>query len=588
MMLERPFILLLAIFILPLLFWIYRQQWLALTFIRQNVAPARQHRITAYSPLLLALHATLITTICAALLFALAGPYSRGEVEVQDRSTSILICLDASLSMLASDVEAPTGKQLRFESAKLLAQSLIQSRPEDRFGLYTFSGAVAYHAPATKDHAALQEMLGNLTEHAWGESGTSFSRLLTALLRLPADRITQILILSDGEIPEDFADPYEQPLQLFAEKNVRIHTVAIGSEDGVNLNLFHPEDVLAGLKEKRVHSEIHTARMDSHLQAIARATDGTFSVFHKEIHEEISTWLDESQTDLRAIQVQGRKYHTGTFLWLALVLTLLEGGFSAFARRLKSLPLLALPLFLSCQWNLWKAHLYNEEGIVFFHSSAMENAGESFLKSQSLGVRSEVPLYNEARVEREKGNYSQAHDLYQKAMQLEGDFAAALFNDGVLLYEWGQKEKDPAMCHLQRTRELWEAARLRFQAGPLRRKEEPLSRQAAENDAFIEKELAALKENPDCPSNASANASPPPSGPPEGGPGPGEKGPGSASGQSTGGLSPEQEGQLQVEMARIRKKSGGASYKQNAQSQMSPKRMEKWKEGSGGEKSLWW
>jgi len=585
MMFEEPAALFLLILILPLICYIFYRQWQAVSWIRKNIAHSRQKEITAYGPASFFVHAFLLSAIASSLVLALAGPFSRGEIEVEDRSQSVLICIDASLSMLAQDVQHDE-KTSRFDAARNLAKQLIRDRPRDRFGLYTFSGAVAYHTPATSDHAALQEMLDNLSEHAWGQSGTSFSRLLTALLRLPADRLTQILILSDGEIPTDFSDPYEELLPLFEERNVRIHSIAIGSEDGVELSLYHPEDVLSGVKEKRILTQIETARMDAHLKAIARATDGEFSAYHPDAHDEIAGWLDESQGELQALRLQGRKYRTSSFLWLAFVLVLMEGAMSILSRRnLKIWSVLVLPFSLSCT-DLWKAHLYNEEGIVLFQSSALDPASESFLKSRSVGVRSEIPIYNEARIEREKGNYSRAHELYEQALKLEGDFAAAHFNDGVLLYEWGLKEKDPAGCHLERTRELWQAARLRFQAEPLKREDEELSRGARENDAFIARELTGLKENPDCPAQSARSEAPAGNGS-DGPQGQEPPGPGESAQKPSAGLSSEQEGQLQYEMERIRKKSGGASFKQNAQSQMSPERLGEWKEGTGGE-ALWW
>ena len=118
-------------------------------------------------------------------------------------------------------------------------------------------------------------------------------------------------------------------------------------------------------------------------------------------------------------------------------------------------------------------------------------------------MRSEIPLYNLANTRFQQGDFSAAHDLYQRALGLRPNFKEALFNDGVALYGWGLREIDPQGCMLDRTKELWSAALLRFEeAARAAGEDEELARKARDNAEFVRarfKDLEQLGKN--CPEN---------------------------------------------------------------------------------------
>ena len=62
-------------------------------------------------------------------------------------------------------------------------------------------------------------------------------------------------------------------------------------------------------------------------------------------------------------------------------------------------------------------------------------------RSRAYEVEPQIPAYNLARSVALSGDYSEAHDLSQEALLLDPDLGEAHFNDGVILYFWGQADR---------------------------------------------------------------------------------------------------------------------------------------------------
>ena len=82
--------------------------------------------------------AGLLAAALAFLIIAVAGPrWGFQWEEVRREGVDIVIALDTSRSMLATDV-----KPSRLERAKLALQELVQQLQGDRIGLVAFAGSV--------------------------------------------------------------------------------------------------------------------------------------------------------------------------------------------------------------------------------------------------------------------------------------------------------------------------------------------------------------------------------------------------------------------------------------------------------------
>jgi Ca-activated chloride channel family protein len=141
----------------------------------------------------------------AALLsaVALAGPRWGEETTIlRGEGIDIVLALDASLSMLATDERPNRLERLKQEVRRLRAASR-----GDRFALLAFAGRSYILSPLTVDDGALDLFLDNLDPSIVGQAGSAISRAITQgtdLLqasRSAGDRA--LVVMSDGEAFED-------------------------------------------------------------------------------------------------------------------------------------------------------------------------------------------------------------------------------------------------------------------------------------------------------------------------------------------------------------------------------------------------
>jgi Ca-activated chloride channel family protein len=287
---------LLALLLLPLLALLYsrqqaRRRRLAAAYGLFSAAPARSRRRH--------LPAGLFLAALALLLLALARPES--VVSLPRIEGTVMLAFDISGSMAATDLE-PT----RLEAAKNAARAFVgEQREEILIGVVAFSdGGFTVQAP-TDDRDAVLATINRLGP----ARGTSLgSGILAALKTLegpeeeaPAESLTDltpeptatptpvpagvfapaaIVLLSDGENTTD-PDPLEAARGA-ADRGVRIHTVGIGSAEGITLEV---EGFL-----------VHTRLDEAMLRGIAELTGGTY--YYAADEAELQTIYESLDTQL--------------------------------------------------------------------------------------------------------------------------------------------------------------------------------------------------------------------------------------------------------------------------------------------------
>ncbi len=174
--------------------------------------------------------AGLLLLSLVALTTAFARPQADREVP-RERAT-VVVALDVSLSMQATDVEPD-----RLTAAKQAAEAFVASLP-DRFnvGLVAFSGTASVVVPPTQDHASVARAVQGLglgPGTAIGEAVVSSLQALTAVPGepgLPAPP-ARVVLLSDG------ANTSGRPVGVAEDAarsaDVPISTIAYGTQDGV-------------------------------------------------------------------------------------------------------------------------------------------------------------------------------------------------------------------------------------------------------------------------------------------------------------------------------------------------------------------
>jgi Ca-activated chloride channel family protein len=211
----------------------------------------------------------------AALLagIALAGPqWGFERTMVRSTGVDLVLAVDASLSMLATD-ERPS----RLERVKQEIRRLRALSPGDRVGLLAFAGRSYVLSPITVDGGALDLFLDNLDPSVVGQAGSSIAQTiaqgtsLLALTKSGADRA--LVILSDGEAFEP-QDEILASARRAKEQGVSLVTVGFGTTQGSTIPVREGNRVT----EKRDdQGQIVTTHYKPEvLQAAAAAANGTF------------------------------------------------------------------------------------------------------------------------------------------------------------------------------------------------------------------------------------------------------------------------------------------------------------------------
>ena len=185
--------------------------------------------------------------------------------EHKTRGAEIVICLDVSNSMLATDY-SPN----RLDRAKLAISRLSDKLKDDRIGLIIFAGSSFVQLPVTTDYVSAKMFLGSIDTGSVPVQGTAMGDAIFTAIRsfsAQSEKSRVIIVVSDGENHED--DPVEAA-KLAAENGIRVYTVGVGSAEG------QPIPFEGGLMKDK-DGEIVVTRLDEDmLRQVAKAGNGAY------------------------------------------------------------------------------------------------------------------------------------------------------------------------------------------------------------------------------------------------------------------------------------------------------------------------
>lgn len=226
--------------------------------------------------------AILLLVVLALVVVALARPQlGFVEREVKQRGRDIIIAVDTSRSMLATDV-TPT----RLARAKLVAQDLLKLVQGDRVGLIAFAGSAFLQAPLTLDQGAVLTSLDELDTTVIPKGGTNIAAAIRDAQEAfgkGEGQTRALVILTDGE--ELDADGITAAKKA-ASEGVRIFTVGIGSGEGSLIPLKGNDgsaDFVRDASGKPVQSRLDETR----LKEIAEAGGGFYEPLSADVARSI-------------------------------------------------------------------------------------------------------------------------------------------------------------------------------------------------------------------------------------------------------------------------------------------------------------
>ncbi len=533
--LAHPWIAVLALPWLLLSLALWRWQATALSWIESHVAPRFRPALTISSRRGLAAHSALLALSGLALIAAAAGPRYLGETTTKIERGRILLLLDGSASMAATDAtrldDAGEPPKNRFAAGQRIASELVKRLDGYSFALAIFSGVSTVQLPMTADRSLVDEALrvAELHDH-YHSSGSSFTTALDSALHFltaPTEGTQgaglQVVVLSDGESP--YAEDFAAPLAALSEAGVPIHCVAIGSSEGQARIIYDFRDVVAKKETKRVLQKFTTQRVDHHLQRMARQSGGLFALGNTGVVAQLAEEIEQLHQRAAALpSPAGAKSYRDLSLWplwLFVIIFLIDrlwlprgrrGTFRVAwdwlekppgqrppARQTASTTLLIAGVLLSgslvtCTDSpTQRAHRQNELGIASDAAGDREAARRHYERSYAYRVKPEIPTHNLARSVSLTGDFSAAHRLFQRAIKLAPTLIEAHYGDGITLFEWGEAQRDPRGCELERTLELFQAAQRRFHHSAKQPPDGPLQSDARANLEFVTARIAEIE-----------------------------------------------------------------------------------------------
>ena len=245
----------------------------------------------------------------ALLVVALARPQwgFRWE-EVRRKGLDLVVALDTSRSMMASDI-----KPTRLQQAKWGIRDLLRNLRGDRVGLVPFAGSSILQCPLTIDYAAFAMTLDDVYSGIIPRGGTAIEQALrTAVAAFPADRTADrvILLITDGEDHE--GDPLALLPEL-KEKGIRVYTIGIGTLEG---EMVPAGDGQGGYFKDRQGQIVKTALKEDVLQKLALGTGGTY-VRSAPGDTGLERVFNESIANLKRTEQENRtaKIYEERFVW---------------------------------------------------------------------------------------------------------------------------------------------------------------------------------------------------------------------------------------------------------------------------------
>ena len=232
------------------------------------VAPALQSRLLpprsrarTLAQIILALAALILLTVAAA-----RPQWGRRNETVFSRGSNLLIALDVSRSMLASDVHPN-----RLERAKVDILDLIADLKGDNAGLLAFRRRGILLCPLTTDYSFLRQAIDGISPESAPRGETDLAdairKSLEALEGMTDDH-NAILLISDGE---ELTGDAAAAAREAGKRHIPIFTVGIGDPAGASI----PGD--SGADSLRFQGQVvQTRLMDTTLATIARESGGSY------------------------------------------------------------------------------------------------------------------------------------------------------------------------------------------------------------------------------------------------------------------------------------------------------------------------
>lgn len=217
------------------------------------------------------LRLALLVMVVLLLAIVLARPqWGFGWEEVKQRGLDIVVAIDTSRSMLATDV-APN----RLQRSRLESMALKQLCRTDRMGLVAFAGTAFLQCPLSLDDEAFRQSLEALDANIIPQGGTALAEAIRTALgafKEKNDNHKILVIFTDGEDHEGDA---AEAARDAAKEGMRIFTIGVGTPNGDLITVTDERGNRGYLKDEQ-GNVIKSALNEALLQEIAKIGNGFY------------------------------------------------------------------------------------------------------------------------------------------------------------------------------------------------------------------------------------------------------------------------------------------------------------------------
>jgi len=341
------------------------------------------------------------------MILALAQPVIKeGTVAVKAKSADIMIALDISDSMLATDVYPN-----RLESAKQKALTLLGEAPNERIGIVAFAKDSYLVSPLSFDTSAVAFLLRQLDTSSITEKGTDLLSVLNVVSKAQKKQKKKyLLILSDGGDKSDFS----KEIEMAKKSGIRVFVLGVATRKGAPIKLKDGTFV-------KYKGDIIVSKLNEKISELATKTGGVY-IQSTTSSEDIKTMLREitNVSDQKELKSEEIQRHTPLFYYpVALALLILLIATSS-ARKRESVNVSLVFVLLS----LISTAPHAEAGMLDFidlkkakEAYSKENYEESakLYKSYAKSSNSADSYYNAANAYYKQKKYKEAIESYKKA-----------------------------------------------------------------------------------------------------------------------------------------------------------------------------
>lgn len=204
------------------------------------------------------------------LLSFISYSFKQPTNNLTSNKSDIIIAIDASKSMLCSDI-----KNSRLEQAKYLVNKIIDQKGDSRIGIIAFAGKAFLQMPISNDTTEAKATIELINPSDMPVGSTNIGdalHLCNLSFNLQENSIKKIVLITDGE---DLDTSAISEAKQIAAKNIAIYTVGIGTKNGGQI----VEDSIANYQKDNLGNVIISKLNEPLLKNIAEITKGKYIGF---------------------------------------------------------------------------------------------------------------------------------------------------------------------------------------------------------------------------------------------------------------------------------------------------------------------